>query len=112
MSFPANAVDATANTVKVNKLKDSYTWNVQVIADSNSLEHLRDAKAKALEIGAELDADLERPPTKYQTMTIRSAKPVVKRIRLEWVRRRGAKPLSACCHLRPWLVTFFVIYRS
>ena len=48
--------------VKVNRLKDSYTWNVDVVAESSSLEDLQTAKEKALAISRELEADLDPKP--------------------------------------------------
>ena len=44
--------------VRINRLKDSYTWNVEVAAESSSLEHLQAAREKAVAISRELDADL------------------------------------------------------
>lgn len=44
--------------VKVNRLKDSYTWNVQVAAQSGALEHLKAAKEDALALSRELERDL------------------------------------------------------
>jgi hypothetical protein len=44
--------------VKVNRLKDSYTWNVEVAAESSSLEHLQAAREKAVAVSRDLEADL------------------------------------------------------
>jgi hypothetical protein len=46
--------------VRVNRLKDSFTWHVQVPAESSSLEHLQVAKEKAVQLSRELEADLNR----------------------------------------------------
>jgi hypothetical protein len=56
-----SGAEATSSWIRLNRLKDSYTWNVQVVADSNSVEDLRSAKERALEIETELRADLCRP---------------------------------------------------
>lgn len=44
--------------VKVNRLKDSYTWNVQVAAENSSLAALREAKDKALALAQEFESEL------------------------------------------------------
>jgi len=54
----AETASAEVSYVKVNRLKESYTWNVQVAAESGSLEHLQAAKEKALVLSRELEADL------------------------------------------------------
>jgi hypothetical protein len=59
--YTSHATEATTSLIRLNRLKDSYTWNVQVVADSNSVEDLRSAKERALEIETELRADLCRP---------------------------------------------------
>jgi hypothetical protein len=55
------ASDANTSWIKLNRLKESYTWNIQVGAKSNSIEDLRSAKEKAVEIANELRAELTRP---------------------------------------------------
>lgn len=44
--------------VKVNRLKDSWTWNVSVMANDNSVDEVREAKEKALVIARELGDEL------------------------------------------------------
>lgn len=58
----ANAVVPETNYVKVNRLKDSYTWNVQVAAASDSLEDLQFARAKAILVSRELEDELMAHP--------------------------------------------------
>jgi hypothetical protein len=48
----------SASHVRVNRLKDSYTWNVEVAAESSSLDDLQAAREKAVAVSRELDADL------------------------------------------------------
>lgn len=49
----------TASTfVRVNRLKEGWTCNVQVGADDNTMESLQAAKERALAIVRELDAEL------------------------------------------------------
>jgi hypothetical protein len=36
--YTSHATEATTSWIRLNRLKDSYTWNVQVVADSNSVE--------------------------------------------------------------------------
>jgi hypothetical protein len=57
----SQATEASPSWIKVNRLKDSYTWNVQVGAESNSIEGLRIAKDKAVAVGQELQASLSPP---------------------------------------------------
>ncbi|MBA2708910.1 MAG: hypothetical protein H0U59_13985 [Gemmatimonadaceae bacterium] len=44
--------------VKINRLTNSWTWNVSVMADDNGAEALREAKERALEIVTELKEQL------------------------------------------------------
>jgi hypothetical protein len=44
-----------ASYVKVNRIRDSYTWNVQVAARSDSLEDLERAKDKAILVSRDLE---------------------------------------------------------
>jgi hypothetical protein len=50
--------ESAATYVKVNRVKDGWTSNVQVAADDNSLEALAAAKQKALAIIRELHDEL------------------------------------------------------
>lgn len=46
---------------RVNRLRSGYSWNVQVAAESSSVEDLQAAKKRAVELGRELDAELNPP---------------------------------------------------
>jgi|GEM_PF-6922940 len=46
------------SSIRVNRLKEGYTWSVQVAATSNSLVDLQEAKGKALALSRELDEEL------------------------------------------------------
>lgn len=48
------------SSIRINKLKDGYTWNVHVVAAGSSLEELREAKEKALLLSSELQAELDQ----------------------------------------------------
>ncbi len=53
-----STTESAATFVKVNRLKDGWTYNVSVTADDNTTEALQDAKVKALAIIRELNKDL------------------------------------------------------
>ncbi len=53
-----STTETGANVVKVNRLKDGWTWNVSVTADDNTTEALQEAKVKALAIIRELNQEL------------------------------------------------------
>lgn len=47
-----------ASYVKVNRLKDGWTWNVQVSSKDNTVEQMTQAKEVALRISEDLQATL------------------------------------------------------
>jgi hypothetical protein len=51
-----SATEANTSWIKLNRLKNSYTWNIQVAAASSSIEDLRAAREKAVTIASELQA--------------------------------------------------------
>jgi hypothetical protein len=53
---------AGMSSIKVNKLANGWTWNIQVAASGNTLEELQDAKRKALKLNEELFDELYPQP--------------------------------------------------
>ena len=53
-----STTESAATFVKINRLKDGWTYNVSVTADDNTTEALQDAKVKALAIIRELNEEL------------------------------------------------------
>jgi hypothetical protein len=49
-----STTDGGVTHVRVNRLKDSWTWNVEVAAGGNTPEQLEEAKIAALRIAYEL----------------------------------------------------------
>lgn len=60
------AVGTHGGLVRINRLRAGYTWNIDVAADTNSIEDLRVAKQKALEILRELEAEFTPTPVDEQ----------------------------------------------
>jgi hypothetical protein len=52
------ATFVNGSIVKVNRLKDGWTWNVSVTANDNTAEEVRNAKNTALQISNELYDEL------------------------------------------------------
>jgi hypothetical protein len=46
------------SVVRINKLKDGYSWNVAVTASSSTVEALQEAKESALVIVRQLEEEL------------------------------------------------------
>ncbi len=53
-----SATENGPNYVRINRLKEGWTYNVQVSADNNSTEALKAANARALMIIRELNDEL------------------------------------------------------
>ena len=64
--MPLSETTSGGSRVRVNRLKDSYTWNVEVAAESSSLEHLQAAREKAVEVSRELEAELNPEPEQVE----------------------------------------------
>lgn len=57
----ADAVQASGSdrsSIRINRLKGGYTWNVFVAADDNNRQALQRAKQEAVEIVRELEKEL------------------------------------------------------
>lgn len=48
------ALESAGSYVKINRTMSGWTWNIAVIANGESIEHLREAKEKAILLDAEL----------------------------------------------------------
>jgi hypothetical protein len=51
-------VVAESSGVRINRLKDTFSWSVTVAAEASTEEALREAKARALLILGELEEEL------------------------------------------------------
>jgi hypothetical protein len=66
MTKVLHAAGPDTSYVRINRLKDSYTWNVQVASVSGSFEDLAVAKERALAISRELEQTLLVQPEPTQ----------------------------------------------
>jgi hypothetical protein len=54
-----STAEYSGSYIRVNRLKDSWTWNVQVATTSNTPEGLQEAKLAALQVAYELREELQ-----------------------------------------------------
>jgi len=53
-----NTRESDGTFVKINRLTNTWTWNVSVVASDNTLEQLQEAKKLALQIAGEIRDEL------------------------------------------------------
>jgi hypothetical protein len=57
MAETAQPTVSDRSTIRINRLKEGYTWNVFVVTDEHGRDALQQAKQQALEIVRELEME-------------------------------------------------------